>query len=258
MASTQLSTAYGGENSKRMEDSGSRGATRLSTTYGGAGGVGRARSERTAANVADVRRSIFRQRIDYHWLPDKRIEAVLTVTLPDGHSFRFTAQADPHEIAAALAQLHPEIGGFSLGKLWKGVKKVAKGVATSKVFKMAGTALAMAAPALGPLAPMALGASAAMKASTALLAAKVHASKGNAAEANTLIQFASDATKVIDRTSAKIPNGSPKAKKGKKKKGAKSEVVSQAPARALPASAKLLDAANATSSTIYSLLLKPA
>lgn len=197
------------------------------------------RADERADNVADVRRHLFRQRLDYHWLPDHRIEAVLTVTLPDGHSFRFTAQADPHEIASVLAAMHPEVGGFSLGKLWKGVKKVAKSVATSKVFKVAGSALAMAAPALGPLAPAALAASAGMKASTALLAAKVHADKGNKAGADKLIKYAAGAAKVADKANAKVPSKKPKAKQ-------------------VPASAKVLDAANATSQKVYSLLLKPA
>jgi hypothetical protein len=192
------------------------------------------KQERIREHVHAVRRDVFRHRIDYHWLPDKRIEAVLTITLPDGNAMVFTAQADPHQIAAALAAQNPEIGGFSLGKLWKGVKKVAKGVATSKVFKLAGTALAAAAPAFGPLAPAMLGASAAMKASTALLAAKHHAAKGNKAGAQQLIEYAQKAVKVVDKTT---------------------KISAQTQ---LPASAALLDAANASAGKVYSLLLKPA
>ena len=217
------------------------------------------RRRAAAANVAAVKATMFRSRIDYHWLPDKRIEAVLTITLPDGNHFRFSAQADPHEIAAALAALHPEVGGFSLGGLWKGIKKVAKSVATSKVFKMAGSALAMAAPALGPLAPMALGASAAMKASTALLAAKHHSAKGNKAGADKLIAYAANAAKVVDRTNLKMPKAGarPATRKATAAKGGRPAAARPTPLVQLP-SAAVLDSANATAGQLYSLLRRPA
>ncbi len=200
------------------------------------------RSRERQRNVQAVKRAVFRHRIDYHWLPDERIEAVLTITLPNGHTFRFTAQADPHEIAAGLAAMHPEVGGFSLGKLWKGIKKTAKAVATSGVFKTAASALAMAAPALGPLAPMALGASAAMKASTALLAAKTHAAKGTPqgkAAAAKLVEYAGAAAKVVDRTALRMP-------------------APKAGARALPPSAAIVDTANVSSQKVYAMLMRPA
>ena len=103
--------------------------------------------------------------------------------------------------------------GSFLGGLWKGIKKVAKKVATSKVFKTATTALAAAAPALGPFAPAALAASTAMKASTYLLAARQHAAKGDPvskAKAKKLVQAAAVIAKkqptmdVAQKQSAKL------------------------------------------------------
>jgi hypothetical protein len=197
-----------------------------------------ARRNEARASVAQIGADVFRHRIDWHWLRDGRIEAVLTVSLPDGHQFRFTAQADPKEIAAAIVAQHPEVGGF-LGNLWKGVKKVAKSVATSKVFKLAGTALAAVAPALGPLAPLALGAGAGMKAATALVAARSHAAKGNKAAAEKLVTYAKNASKVA------ATQAPPKAAKK-----AKSPPKAAAQAH--------LDTAQSTSAKLYTLLLKPA
>jgi hypothetical protein len=197
-----------------------------------------ARNNEVGAAVHAVRSEIFRHRIDWHWLASGNIEAVLTVTLPEGHEFRFRAQADPHEIAAALAELHPEVGGF-MGNLWKGIKKVAKTAATSKVFSIASTALMAAAPALGPLAPTLLAAGASMKAATAMIAARTHAAKGNTAAAKTLVEYATKASKAAatiapPRSAAKAAN--PKA----------------------AAIQTHVDASRASSAKLYRLLLQPA
>jgi hypothetical protein len=152
--------------------------------------------------------------------------------------FRFTSQADPKEIAAALVAARPQVGGF-LGSIWKGIKKVAKGVATSGVFKAAGKALAFIAPALGPLAPVAMAAGAAVKGTTALLAARSHAAKGNKAAADQLVKYASKATGVAAKLAP------PKA-------------AARAKSPATAAAQAHLDQAQQSSAKIYSLLLKPA
>lgn len=184
-------------------------------------------------------RAIFRHRIDWHWLQTGELEAVLTVSLPDGHEMRFRAKCDPHEVATALASLRPEIGGFSLGGLWKGIKKITKAVATSKVFKLAGTAIAMAAPALGPIAPAALAAAAGMKGATALLAARTHAAKGNHEAAKKLVAYASKAAQ------AAATIAPPKAAR-------------HAANPAAAAHKTHLNSQRATSAKLYRLMLQPA
>jgi hypothetical protein len=149
-----------------------------------------------ADNVARFKSEVMRARCDYRWMPDGNLEAILTLTLPAGNEMRFTAQCDPKPILAyVLANQRGEISGFSLKKLWKGVKKVAKGVVTSKVFKVASTALAFAAPVLGPLAPVALAGSAAMKAGRALISAKALVSAGNKTDAAKLVNYAAGIAK---------------------------------------------------------------
>lgn len=195
------------------------------------------RNNEVGADAHAIRTEVFRHRIDWHWLQNGSIEAVLTVSLPDGHEFRFRAQCDPREIAAALQAAHPEVGGF-LGKMWKGIKKVAKTVATSKVFKLASTALAMAAPALGPLAPALLAAGASMKAATALVAARSHAAKGNTEAANELINYATKASKAAAIISP--PKGS---------------ALAARPAAA--AHRTHLNASRSAANRTYSMLLRP-
>jgi hypothetical protein len=199
-----------------------------------------ARASELAAHRHAIRSEVFRHRIDWNWLDDGSIEAVLSLTLPDGHAFRFRASADPKEIAEALNALHPEVGGF-MGNLWKGVKKVAKTVATSKVFKVAASALAIVAPALGPLAPVAFAAGAGMKASGALVAARAYAAKGgsgNKAKAAKLVEYATNASKVAARAA---PPSSAK--------------LAKDPAAA--AEAAHLAQARLTSEHLYRLLIEP-
>jgi len=156
-----------------------------------------ARRQAARQSVGEFRTHVMRCRVDHHWLPSGEIEAILTISLPDNHAFRFAATCDPKVLMQLIAAQNPGVG-FSLKSLWKGVKKVAKGVATSKVFKMASTALASIAPALGPLGAPALAAAAAMKGTTALLAARTHAAKGDPAskaKAAALVKYAEKATR---------------------------------------------------------------
>ena len=148
--------------------------------------------ERRRADVEKFKTQIMRCRLDHRWLDDGQVQAILTITLANGHMMRFTAECDPNDLLAVIRASNPDFVGFSLGKLWKGVKKAAKSVANSKVFKMAGTALAVVAPALGPLAPAALAAAGGMKAATALLAAKSHKAAGNAGAATKLVSYAAN------------------------------------------------------------------
>lgn len=156
--------------------------------------VAKEHEQRAAArtSAAQAFRQVARYRLDYTWDDAGRVHAHLTVTLPGGRMFRFAEQGDPYAIYEMVMQHRPdEFIGFSLKGLWKGIKKGARAVATSKVFKTASTALAMAAPALGPMAPAAMAAAGAMKASSALLAAKTYAANGDMASAATLVSAAS-------------------------------------------------------------------
>lgn len=163
-----------------------------------------ARRRAARKSVGEFRQNVMRCRTDGHWLPSGEYECVLTITLPDNHAFRFSATCDPKHLMQLIAALNPGVG-FSLKALWKGVKKVAKNVATSKVFKMASTALASIAPALGPLGAPALAAAAAMKGTTALLAARTHAAKGDPvsqAKAAALVKFADKAARAASNEPA--------------------------------------------------------
>jgi hypothetical protein len=233
-----------------------------------------ARRSEARENAEAFRANVARYRLDGHWMPDGKYQAVLTVTLPDSHSFTFTADADPHDIARLTTAIHPEIGGF-LGDIWKGIKKVTKKVATSKVFKAAGTALAAAAPALGPLAPAAMAAAAGMKVTTALVAARSHAAAGNMDAASTLVDYASKAaqvgaaisTKAAARglpSSLKAAAGSIKLapKKGAAKpvkgKAPATKAKPKAPAKSVPLAAAVLDHSQQASAKIYTMMLRPA
>lgn len=73
------------------------------------------RKVRRAAS-AEYRRKVARTRMDVHHMPEGRVHAVLTVTLPGGQAFRFTGEADA-EVLYALAlrawrRAGNEVGGF--------------------------------------------------------------------------------------------------------------------------------------------------
>lgn len=228
----------------------------------------RARREEAQRNAAALRQMV-RYRLDYRWNRDGKLTAILTVALADGHLMRFTSSADPREVAGAMG-LHPEVGFGFLKKAWKGIKKITKKVATSGVFKVASTALAAAAPLLGPIAPAALAASAGMKATTALLAARQHSAAGNKDAAAKLVQYASTASNLGDKIQLKaaVKTVAPKLKAAAKKPGAKLNrpkllpkgVSFAKPAKpaTVPLGAAVRDHAQAASGKLYTMLLKPA
>lgn len=176
--------------------------------------------------LKEWKQSVARTHIAYRWTKDGRVQCCLTLTFAGNTTFRFMADADPRVIVALLRENHPEVGGFSLKKLAKGIGKIAKKVASTKVFALASKALSVLAPIAGPLAPALLGAGAAMGASVKLMAAHKHAAAGNKEAAAALVKSAAEDAK-------------------------------QAPADAggQPAA---LNAANAHAQKIYTLLLKPA
>ena len=147
-----------------------------------------------------------RQRIDYSEGPNGETIATLTLTLSDGSIHRFSESTDQEEIDALAAGLaisernlmriegcpEEEIAGFFdfIGKAVKAVGNIAKKVVTSKVFKAAAKGLATIAPVLGPLAPVALGVSGAMAATSKLTSAAIAASGGAKRSAKKLTKAA--------------------------------------------------------------------
>lgn len=140
-----------------------------------------------------------RQRLDFSTGPDGEEVATLTVTLSDGSIHVFTASAtdeELQELAPVFAKAEArglavegmisddEIAGIfgdiakGIGKGLKGIAKGARKLAGSKVFRTAAAGLAMAAPALGPFAPIAMGASAAMGVAGKLSSAAIAAEAG--------------------------------------------------------------------------------
>ncbi len=128
---------------------------------------------------------ISRQRLDHIQLPDGSWEAVLTITLPGvAKPFIFREPATLAE-ARADAGDAPQVAGIfdAIGKGLKSIGKTVvgavKSVASSKVFKTAAKGLALAAPILGPLAPVALTASGAMLTTSSLVGARRKAAHGD-------------------------------------------------------------------------------
>lgn len=80
--------------------------------------------------------------------------------------------------------------GFSLSKAWKAVKKTAKRVTKSKVWKMAEKAANMGAALPPPYGPALAAAGAGMKTTRALVLAKKKISKGDRKGARRLVQAA--------------------------------------------------------------------
>lgn len=176
--------------------------------------------------LSDWKRTVARTSIAYRWTKDGRVQCHLTMTFAGNTTIRFSADADPRTIVALMREQHPNVAGFSLKKLAKGIGKIAKKVASTKVFDLAKKALGAIAPLAGPLAPALLGASAAMSATTKLLAAHKHAANGNKDAAKKLVESAAE-----------------DAKKNPESQGGQ------------PAA---LNAANAHAQKIYTLLLRPA
>jgi hypothetical protein len=146
-----------------------------------------------------------RQRIDYIDLPGGGVKAVLTISLPGGVVKRFEAATDANEmkeVSGALLRsvgccLGDEVGRSIFKKIGKGIGKIAKSVASSKVFQLAAKGLALASPLLGPIAPFALAAGAGLGVASKLAKASVAAAHGahDVAKALTLSAHA-DATKL--------------------------------------------------------------
>lgn len=157
----------------------------------------------TAAASTEVRK-----RLDFVDKPDGSVDAVLTISLPGGVQKRFVenvhpseAQAISGEIIGAEFLLNPEVG-FSFKKVFKGVGKLAKKVASSKVFALAAKGLAIAAPLLGPIAPAALGAAAGLGVAAKLAKAGVAAAHGAKSVAAELTAAAASDAKKLTKTPA--------------------------------------------------------
>jgi type IV secretory pathway TrbL component len=149
-----------------------------------------------------------RQRLDFVDKPDGSVDAVLTISLPGGVQKRFTtnvhpseAQAISGEIIGAEVLLRPQVG-FSFKGVFKSVGKLAKKVASSKVFALAASGLALAAPLLGPIAPAALGAAAGLGVAAKLAKAGVAAAHGAKAVADELTAAAASDAKRLTTTPA--------------------------------------------------------
>lgn len=143
-----------------------------------------------------------RQRIDYEELPGGGVRAILTVTLPNGKAYRYTADVSPEEfqqfanvVTTAETKMVQRVEGLSdeeiaglFSSIAKGFKSVINGVkkvATSKVFKFAAKGLQTIAPALGPYAPAAMAVGGGMQVASKIASSAVAAEAGakNAARA---------------------------------------------------------------------------
>ncbi len=142
--------------------------------------------------------SLSRQRLDFSEGPEGQAIATLTITMGDGGVHRYKAESteqEVNELAKGIAnaeinamQISGEIAGMGedeisgiWGSIVKGVKSVGKAarkIASSKVFKMAGKGLTMAAPFLGPLAPAALAVGGGMMIASKLSDASIAAEAG--------------------------------------------------------------------------------
>jgi len=166
--------------------------------------------------MATTFEDLSRQRMDFSVGPRGETVATLTVSLGDGSVHRYRASTDDDELdqlAAAFGAAEvksrsiaghlseDEISGIfsSIGKAFKSVVNVAKKVAASKVFKGAAKGLAMAAPALGPFAPAAMGVSGAMGVASKLATAAVAAEAGAKRAAKTLAKKARKLAKRLTR-----------------------------------------------------------
>jgi hypothetical protein len=176
-----------------------------------------------ASNDLQQFNSLSKQRLDYESLPNGGQRARMTITLANGKSLTFVEDvtaSDVKQYAAEIAGVEigcacamAPISGVEVGNIFsdiakglgKGVKaigKVAKKVVTSKVMQTAAKGLAMAAPALGPFAPAALGVSAGIGIAGKLLASKTAQSVGAPLASNALAQSAVSDAKRLTKTSS--------------------------------------------------------
>lgn len=128
--------------------------------------------------------SLSRQRLDFSTGPKGETVATLTITLGNGSVHRYSASVDDEEYAAYGAAISAaearqariegvaevEIAGVfsSVASAFKKVYRGAQKVASSKVFKMAGKGLMIAAPAMGPFAPAAFAVAGGMQTASQL------------------------------------------------------------------------------------------
>lgn len=147
--------------------------------------------------MADINK-MSRQRLDFRKGPNGEEVAVLTVTLGDKSVHRFEDSATDTEVnafARGLAnaemkqkEIAGEIAGLSddeiagmFGKIFKAVKKVgkvARKIATSKVFRKASQGLVAISPALGPFGPAAAAVGGGMMVASKLADASIAAESG--------------------------------------------------------------------------------
>lgn len=170
-----------------------------------------------------------KQRLDYTSLPGGGQRARMTITLapsphfPKGKTYTFVEDITPSDVRKYATQIAgveigcamdeaPSISGVEVGNIFgdiakglgKGVKaigKVAKKVVTSKVMQTAAKGLALAAPALGPFAPAALGVSAGIGIAGKLLASKTAQEVGAPRASNALAASAMSDAKALTKTS---------------------------------------------------------
>lgn len=126
----------------------------------------------------------------------------LTLSLAPGQWWTIHARVDHATIRAILQRAGVEIG-FSLGGLWKGIKKVAKATGVSKVLETAGKILKN--PIVTTVFPVASIAARATEAGVGLLNAATKAKKGTPADK-------AAAAKLIREAHAKAKGGDPVAK----------------------------------------------
>lgn len=152
-----------------------------------------------------------KQTLDYIEHPDGSLTAVLTVKFANGHTERFEQKVTPEDMEAVQGEYvggeyalggDGEVGFGFLKKIAKGIGKAVKAVASSKVFKLAATGLAVASPILGPLAPMALAASAGMGIASKLASGAAAAASGAKKLAAEITASAHIDAKALTKTAA--------------------------------------------------------
>ncbi len=137
--------------------------------------------------AADFDRTIG-SKLSYRVRGDK-VYADLTIKTKDGGWSRlFRAEADWRQIADELG-LQGEVSGWSLKKLWKKAKKIARKTVKSKVWRVAEKTMTKLGPLVPPpYGPAVVAAGTAMKASRALISARRHAKAGRTGRARAIVR----------------------------------------------------------------------
>ena len=135
-------------------------------------------------------------------------DVALTLQLAEGQWWTFCARVDHRSIRRVLQRHGVEYEvGFSLGGLWKGIKKVAKATGVSKVLNVASKVLEN--PIVTAVFPVASVAARATKAGVGLLNAATAAKKGTPADKAKAAAMVKEAKRLAD-------GGNPVAKKALK------------------------------------------